>query len=155
MLTQVNKLFYENVERGMFISMVYGIFDTKTNVLTLARAGHNPVIMRKSKEHQVQVVSPTGLALGLDEGDTFEKSIEEVKTKFQPGDLFVFYTDGFPEAMNKAQEEFGEDRLCRTVEKYSARSAAEIMDGIFSDMKDFTGKAKQHDDMTIVVVKIK
>ena len=154
-LTQVNKLFYENVERGMFISMVYGIFDTKTNVLTLARAGHNPVIMRKSKEHQVQVVSPTGLALGLDEGDTFEKSIEEVKTKFQPGDLFVFYTDGFPEAMNKAQEEFGEDRLCKTVEKYSARSAAEIMDGIFSDMKDFTGKAKQHDDMTIVVVKIK
>ncbi len=154
-LTQVNKLFYENVERGVFISMVYGIFDTKANSLTLARAGHNPVIMRKSRENHVQVVNPTGLALGLDEGNTFAKSIEEVKTKFHSGDLFVFYTDGFPEAMNKMLEEFGEDRLCATVEKYSEGSASEIMEGIFKDMKEFTGKAKQHDDMTIVVVKIK
>jgi sigma-B regulation protein RsbU (phosphoserine phosphatase) len=154
-LTQVNKLFYENVERGIFISMVYGIFDTKVNTLTLARAGHNPVIMRKSRENHVQVVNPTGLALGLDEGGTFAKSIQEVKTKFHSGDLFVFYTDGFPEAMNKMLEEFGEERLCRTVEKYSNGSASEIMEGIFKDMKDFIGKAKQHDDMTIVVVKIK
>jgi phosphoserine phosphatase RsbU/P len=154
-LSQVNKLFYENVDRGVFISMVYGIFDTKANSLTLARAGHNPVIMRKSKENHVQVVNPTGLALGLDEGPTFAKSIEDVKTKFHSGDLFVFYTDGFPEAMNKTLEEFGEDRLCSTVEKYSEGSASEIMEGIFKDMKEFTGKAKQHDDMTIVVVKIK
>jgi sigma-B regulation protein RsbU (phosphoserine phosphatase) len=153
-LTQVNKLFYENVERGMFISMVYAIFDTKAKSLTLARAGHNPVIMRKSKENHVQVVSPNGLALGLDEGSTFAKSIKEVKTSFQSGDLFVFYTDGFPEAMNKTLEEFGEERLLKTVEKYSHGSASTIMEGIFKEMKEFTGKAKQHDDMTIVVVKI-
>jgi len=153
-LTRVNKLFYDNVERGVFISMVYAIFDTKARSLTLSRAGHNPVIMRKSKEKNVQVVNPTGLALGLDQGGTFAKSIQEVRTTFQSGDLFVFYTDGFPEAMNKAQEEFGEDRLLKTVEKYSGGSAAHIMEGIFKDMKEFTGKAKQHDDMTIVVVKI-
>jgi sigma-B regulation protein RsbU (phosphoserine phosphatase) len=154
-LTQVNGLFYENVERGVFISMVYGIFDTKANSLTLARAGHNPVIMRKSKENHVQVVNPTGLALGLDEGGKFSKSIQEVKTRFQSGDLFVFYTDGFPEAMNKVLEEFGEERLCKAVEKHSDGSASEVMEGIFKEMKEFTGKAKQHDDMTIVVVKIK
>ncbi len=153
-LTQVNKLFYENVERGMFISMVYGVFDTKAKSLTLARAGHNPVIMRKSKENHAQVVNPGGLALGLDEGSAFSKSIQEVKTSFQSGDLFVFYTDGFPEAMNKTLEEFGEERLLRTVEKYSSGSASTIMDGIFKEMKEFTGKAKQHDDMTIVVVRI-
>lgn len=153
-LTQVNSLFYENVERGVFISMVYGVFDTGRNILTLARAGHNPVIMRKSRAKDVQVVNPTGLALGLDQGDTFSRSIKEVKIKFQPGDLFVFYTDGFPEAMNKAMEEFGEERLCRTVEKYTEGTAEQIMENIFKDMKQFTGKAKQHDDMTIVVVKI-
>ncbi len=153
-LTQVNKLFYENVERGMFISMVYGIFDTNKNALTLARAGHNPVIMCKSQAHNVQVVNPKGLALGLDQGNTFAKSIQEVTIKFRSNDLFVFYTDGFPEAMNKTMEEFGEERLCRTVEKYSHMPAAGIMDGVFKEMKLFTGKARQHDDMTIVVVKI-
>jgi serine phosphatase RsbU (regulator of sigma subunit) len=153
-LTRVNKLFYENVERGVFISMVYGIFDTAERVLTIARAGHNPVIMRKTKADQVQVVNPMGLALGLDAGDTFAKSIQEVAIPFQSGDLFVFYTDGFPEAMNKTLEEFGEDRLCQTVQKHAHRSAAEIMDGIFAEMKQFVGKAKQRDDMTIVVVKV-
>jgi hypothetical protein len=153
-LTQVNKLFYENVDRGVFISMVYGIFDTRRNVLTLARAGHNPVIMRKTQSEQAQVVNPMGLALGLDAGETFAKSIQEVTIPFQSGDLFVFYTDGFPEAMNKTMEEFGEDRLCQTVQKYARGTAAEIMDGVFAEMKQFVGKAKQHDDMTIVVVKI-
>ncbi|HCA78661.1 MAG TPA: hypothetical protein DEP53_02900 [Bacteroidetes bacterium] len=153
-LTQVNKLFYENVDRGVFISMVYGIFDTAKSQLTLARAGHNPVIMRKTKADQVQVVNPMGLALGLDPGETFSKSIQEVSIPFQSGDLFVFYTDGFPEAMNKTMEEFGEERLCQTVQKYAHGSAAEIMDGVFAEMRQFVGKAKQHDDMTIVVVKI-
>jgi hypothetical protein len=153
-LTRVNKLFYDNVERGVFISMVYGVFDTAGRVLTIARAGHNPVIMRKTKADQVQVVNPMGLALGLDPGDTFAKSIQEVAIPFQSGDLFVFYTDGFPEAMNKTLEEFGEERLCQTVQMHAHRSAAEIMDGIFAEMKQFVGKAKQHDDMTIVVVKV-
>jgi sigma-B regulation protein RsbU (phosphoserine phosphatase) len=153
-LTQVNKLFYANVERGVFISMVYGIFDTARKTLTIARAGHNPVIMRKTQADQVQIVNPMGLALGLDGGGTFAKSIQEVSIPFQSGDLFVFYTDGFPEAMNKTMEEFGEDRLCQTVQRYAHGSAAEIMDGIFAEMKEFVGKAKQHDDMTIVVVKV-
>ena len=153
-LTQVNKLFYENVERGVFISMVYGIFDMQRHSLTLARAGHNPVIMRKTQADQVQVVNPVGLALGLDAGDTFARSIQEVTIPFQSGDLFVFYTDGFPEAMNKTMEEFGEERLCRTIQKYAHGTAAEIMEGVFADMRQFVGKAKQHDDMTIVVVKV-
>ena len=56
--------------------------------------------------------------------------------------------------MNKAMEEFGEERLLKAVEKYSQGPAAAILEGVFSEMKHFTGKAKQHDDMTIVVVKV-
>jgi sigma-B regulation protein RsbU (phosphoserine phosphatase) len=152
-LTQVNKLFYENVDRGVFISMVYGVFDTRERTLTLARAGHNPVIMQKTQADQVQVVNPSGLALGLDGGDAFAKSIQEMKLPFQRGDLFVFYTDGFPEAMNKTREEFGEERLCQTIQKYAHGSSAEVMEGVFAETRRFVGRAKQHDDMTIVVVK--
>jgi MFS family permease len=153
-LTQVNRLFYENVERGVFISMAYGVFDTKANELRFARAGHNPLLMRKRQQDRVQIVSPMGLALGLDQGEAFERSIQEISIPFQAGDLFVFYTDGFPEAMNKTMEEFGEERLCKIIERYAQGSASEILDGVFREIKEFTGKAKQHDDMTIVVVKI-
>ena len=154
-LTQVNYLFYENVERGIFISMIYGVFDTMKKTLSLARAGHNPVIMQKSRATHVQMVNPTGLALGLDAGSRFSDSIREVTIDYQQGDLFIFYTDGFTEAMNSRQEQFGEERLSKTIEQFASGTAAEIMDGIFTAIKSFVGKTKQHDDMTIVVIKIK
>ena len=154
-LTRVNHLFYENVDRGIFISMIYGVFDLKKRTLTVARAGHNHVIMRKSKAGTVKLVNPSGLALGLDAGKKFVQSIEEVNVRYQPGDLFIFYTDGFTEAMNTEKEEFGEKRLTNAIERLANLSATEIVDGIFNEMHSFVGKNQQHDDMSIVVVKIK
>jgi sigma-B regulation protein RsbU (phosphoserine phosphatase) len=154
-LTQVNHLFYENVERGIFISMIYGVFDTMSKTLSLARAGHNPVIMRKSHAEYVQIVNPAGLALGLDAGSKFSQSIEEVTIEYQPGDLFIFYTDGLTEAMNTHRAQFGEERLSTVVEQLASGSASEIVEGIYAEIKSFVGKTKQHDDMTIVVIKVK
>lgn len=154
-LTQLNRLFFENVGRGIFISMIYGVFNTTTKALAVACAGHNPVIVWKSRSRSAQIVTPSGLALGLDGGSKFGRSIREVRIKYQPGDLFVFYTDGFTEAMNKVEEEFGEERLVKAVEELARGSAAEIMEGIFEEVKSFVGRARPHDDMTIIVVKIR
>ena len=154
-LTQVNHLFYENVERGIFISMIYGVFDTMKKTLKLARAGHNPVLMRKSHAAFVQIVNPTGLALGLDAGLKFSQSIEEVTIEYQQGDLFIFYTDGFTEAMNAHREQFGEERLSKAIEQLASGTASKILEGVFDEIKSFVGKTKQHDDMTIVVIKVK
>jgi sigma-B regulation protein RsbU (phosphoserine phosphatase) len=154
-LTQLNRLFFENVGRGIFISMIYGVFNTTRKTLAVACAGHNPVIVWKSKSRKVQIVTPSGLALGLDAGSKFVRSIREIKIKYQPGDLFVFYTDGFTEAMNKAKEEFGEERLVTAVEELAGGTATEIMEGIFEKVQSFVSKARPHDDMTIIVVKIR
>lgn len=153
-LTQLNRLFYDNVPRGVFISMIYGIFDLDEGVLTLARAGHNPVVMRRTQDSQIENIYPNGIALGMERGHTFEEVIQEVRVSFKENDLFVLYTDGFTEAMNGSREEFGEERFESAIERHSAENAEGIMGGIFHDVAKFTGKAKQHDDMTIVVVKI-
>jgi serine phosphatase RsbU (regulator of sigma subunit) len=153
-LTEANRLFCENVERGTFISMVYGVFETAEHTLKLARAGHNPVITRKSAGGSPEVLHPTGLALGLEGGELFGRSIQEVTVRYAPGDIFVFYTDGFTEAMNGSNEEFGQARLSQSVEAHSGGVAREIMEGVFSDVDAFAKKVKPHDDMTIVVVKV-
>ncbi|MBI3005911.1 MAG: SpoIIE family protein phosphatase, partial [Ignavibacteriales bacterium] len=93
-LSRVNGLFYENVDRGVFISLVFGIFDLEKRSVIVARAGHNPLIVRKARAKKVELVSPVGLALGLDGGRKFSSSIEQQRIPFQTGDLFVFYTDG-------------------------------------------------------------
>lgn len=153
-LKQINKLFYDNVERGAFISMVYGIFNMGKKNLCLTRAGHNPVLVWRAKKQKLEVIQPNGLALGLEDGRKFSKTIQEVKVSFAKGDCFVFFTDGFTEAMNKNKEEYGDERFAATVQNYVTRSAKEMLEGILGDVRAFIGKAKQHDDMTIVVVKI-
>jgi sigma-B regulation protein RsbU (phosphoserine phosphatase) len=100
-------------------------------------------------------VNPIGLALGLDAGLKFSQSIEEVTIEYQPGDLFIFYTDGLTEAMNAQKAQFGEERLSTVVEQLASGTASEIMGGVFAEIKSFVGKTKQHDDMTIVVLKVK
>ncbi len=153
-LTAVNRHFYENVERGIFISLVYGVFDPTNSTMTLARAGHNPAMRFRNGMTKAEVVNSTGLALGMDPGPAFEKSIQESVVSYNFGDVFVFYTDGISEAMNSARGEFGEERLAATIAKHGHGSAQQIMSGIFADVAEFVGKEKAHDDRTVVVVKI-
>ncbi len=152
-LTEANALFYENVDRGNFITVVYGEFDLRSRTVTLARAGHNPVIMKASGQEGAEFLQPGGLALGLEPGEVFAKTIRESTVPALPGALFVFYTDGFTEAMNRAGEQFGEQRLLAAVERLHNTPAREIVDGVLKEVRAFAGRAKQHDDMTIVVVK--
>ncbi len=153
-LKELNTLFYENVERGTFISMVYGIFDMEKKKFLIARAGHNPVIVKNSLQGKAETLNSSGLALGLEKGTVFSNSIKEIEVPITSGDVFIFYTDGFTEAMNKSNEEFGEERLLKSVEKNSSSSANEILRNIFIEVELFIGKAPQHDDMTMVVVKV-
>ncbi len=154
-LSEMNTLFYENVERGTFISMIYGIFNLKEKSLTLARAGHNPLLVKNSQVGKMEVLNPTGMALGLEKGSVFKQTITEVVMPVESGDVFVFYTDGFTEAMNKKNEEYGEENLIHILEQNGNLSAGEISKRIFAEVRAFMGKAQQHDDMTLVVVKIK
>lgn len=152
-LTKMNELFYENVERGRFISMIYSVIDLETKLIRIARAGHNPVIYHNASGN-VSLISPNGLALGLEKGDLFSRVITESEEKIESGKTFIFYTDGFTEAVNKKGEEYGLDRMIEIAKPWNYSSASHIQDKMMADVNKFIGKAQQHDDMTMVIVKI-
>ncbi len=153
-LTQLNELFYENAERGIFISMIYAVFDLRKRNLTFARAGHNPMILRSSKKGNLQELATPGIALGLERGEVFSHSIEERVIGIAKNDLFLFYTDGINEARGKAGEEFGEKRLMDLVETCGHLSAEELLLELKNRISTFTRDMPQHDDMTAVIVKL-
>ena len=156
-LVRVNELFYENAERTRFISMIYGIFDVEKGEFAFARAGHNPLLLRhtSSAEAEPMPVAPKGLALGLTGTELFEKVTEESRMRIFPGDVFVLYTDGFTEAMDSAENEFGEARLSELLRGASQDlSAEQILDLIYGEVQRFSGPGPQHDDMTLIVVKV-
>ncbi len=153
-LSNMNNMFYENVERGSFISMIYADVDLQNKQLIMARAGHNPLIGRKTSSGIVENYKPGGIALGLEKGEIFGKTIKEKVITFNQGDVFVFYTDGITEAENNKKEEYGEDRLLEIIKNSDDLCSKDIMELILADVHKFTGKTPQHDDMTLIVLKI-
>jgi serine phosphatase RsbU (regulator of sigma subunit) len=153
-MRRFNTLFYENAPRGTFISMIYGVFDVEKRHFTFARAGHNPVILKRSPSQDSDLVQPTGLAIGLVSGPQFDNLIEERTVDLRIGDVLVFYTDGFSEAMNGTKDQYGDDRLARKVSSVGQRSATEILHAVAEDVHHFVEAAGRHDDMTMVVVKL-
>lgn len=154
LLINMNELFYENAERGFFISMIYAIIDLEKRTLTFSRAGHNPMILRSSKKGMAEELNPPGIALGLESGEIFTRTIEERTIGIEKDDLFLFYTDGLNEAQNQFHEEFGEERLLHQVEAYTDLAAEALLQKIQTEIQQYTVNAAQHDDMTAVVIKI-
>jgi len=153
-LINMNDLFYRNAERNIFISMIYGVIDLTSRTLTFARAGHNPVMLRRSGGKDVEELCPPGLALGLKKGELFEKTIEERKLGISSGDIFLFYTDGLNEARNRLKETFDEERIKNLIQRYATLSAEDMLNAIRREVQLFTQDAPQHDDMTAVLIKI-
>jgi len=153
-LIKMNELFYENVERGRFISMVYAIIDYDKMELKIARAGHNPIITN-DLAGKISLINPKGIALGLEKGELFRKVITEHHENLDREKVYIFYTDGFTEATNKYEEEYGLERMYKIVQDYSYCSAKEIQQKLMEDVNKFIGKCKQHDDMTMVILKVK
>ena len=153
-LSRANEIFYENAKRGVFISLIYGIFDLTQKTLTFARAGHNPPIYLNQKTMKPELLTPAGLAIGLDRGPIFRETIEERSISFHPGDIFLFYTDGFSETMNRHRQEFGESRMMDLLLHEHHLSADAILAGFRQAIDTFSQGQPQHDDMTMIVVKI-
>ncbi len=154
-LSEMNAVFYENSPKEVFISLIYGYFDLIKNTLTFARAGHNPLIVHKSVSAAPQLLNPKGLAIGMDPGTVFDRTIEEAAMPIAPGDLFVFYTDGISESMNKNGDEFGEERLSSFISQNAHEPAQTLVDKITQEITQFAAGAHQHDDFTMVVVKVR
>jgi sigma-B regulation protein RsbU (phosphoserine phosphatase) len=155
LLSELNEIFFESTPKEIFISAIYGRFDMQNRTLTFARAGHNPLIVTKSLGGEPQLLNPRGIAIGLERGKIFAATIEEKSMAVEPGDLFVFYTDGISESMNSKGEEFGEDRLRQLVSQHASVSAQALLDIIIRDVNEFSANTSQHDDFTLVVVKVR
>ncbi len=151
-LSEVNRTLYPNIERNQFISMVYGVLDARKKTFTFARAGHCPLLLAKSGSDDLVILEPSGMCLGLDGGEIFEKIIEEKKIQLDPNDTILLYTDGAIEERNKNNEEFGEERLYRAFCQYKSQSVSEIKLNLLNYIYKFVEDEKSFDDLTFVLI---
>jgi serine phosphatase RsbU (regulator of sigma subunit) len=158
LLIEVNRIISENLDSRSFITMTYGVIDPRAGVLTYCRAGHTPLIYRPADpEAEAQVLTPSGLVVGLQIPGAFEKFSDllvEQCIDLSVGDVITLYTDGITEAMNSAGDLFGDGRLSRIIHEHGHLSCGELRERILREIEAFVGGADQHDDMTMILVKV-
>jgi len=152
LLLRANQALVDSLERNAFISLLYAIFDSSKSTVTLARAGHCPMIHISGDTSRM--VRPTGLGLGLTHDKIFEDSTQETMISLRNGDICIFYTDGLSESRNSEGEEFGYDRIVDVALHGRKQSAEIIKNSILQEVRNYTGNSSYADDMTLVVVKI-
>jgi serine phosphatase RsbU (regulator of sigma subunit) len=83
-----------------------------------------------------------------------ELKVEESHMDLRPGDILVAFSDGVPEALNTAKEEFGEERIQELLRRSIDCSAQEVSTRLSEAVKSWMAGAEQHDDVTVVVMKV-
>jgi sigma-B regulation protein RsbU (phosphoserine phosphatase) len=159
LLTEVNRIISDNLDTRSFITMTYAVLDLQAGRMTYARAGHTPLIFMRSvgQDEKVQVLVPSGLVVGLRIPGAHEKFIElleEESLELRVGDVIVLYTDGISEAMDNDAELFGDSRLSRIIEEHGHLESEELRERILREIESFVGSADQHDDMTMILMKV-
>ena len=140
--------------------MSYGVINLDRKEMAFARAGHCPLIYVPGEAppgmRKAAVITPDGLVVGLnvDNGELFESMLDEVIIPLRNDDLMVFFTDGISETMNTTFDCYGETRLAKVLEQYSHLPFEQLRSFIFADLRAFAGAADQHDDMTMVMIKV-
>jgi sigma-B regulation protein RsbU (phosphoserine phosphatase) len=154
-LVLANADIFPDLDERTFVTVFYGVLEVKERVLRFSRAGHNPLILyNPARKPSLQVHDSKGMALGMDEGPSFEASIEEVEVALWPGDLVVQYTDGVTEAMNERQEPFGHERLYQLIEEHGRHEVEYVLWKLERAVEAFRGREPRRDDMTMVAFKV-
>ena len=120
--------------------------------LTYVNAGHNaPMILRKpDAEWQIVRLEEGGAVVGLLPNFPYTQATVQLEV----GDLLLAFTDGISEAMNAEDEEWGEERLIEAAKRCDGMNAADILARLFQGADEFAAGAPQHDDMTLIVVRV-
>lgn len=142
----VNRLLCRNIASGKFVTFCYAVVDLEAGLVTYANAGHNPPLLVRSSG-RVERLENTGLVLGVSPDWTYKAG----QVRFSPGDHLICYTDGFTEARNDADDEFGEDRLAALARAAGAAPAEQLADSITGALQSWT-QGDAQDDATLIVV---
>lgn len=153
-LKKVNYYLHQDLKRGMFVTVFFAILNIKDGTLSSASAGHNPMVIWRKGANTLHLVNTGGLALGIDKGPIFERTIKEQKVRLFKGDRFVLYTDGIVESMNSRKEQFGANNFYRKIKEAANKSSSEFVEIIKDLVIEHQGAAPQHDDMTIVTGRV-
>jgi sigma-B regulation protein RsbU (phosphoserine phosphatase) len=151
-LTRLNRSVFSHSRRGHFVAYLLGAIDTAARTVRFANAGQTKPLLKSRSG--LKWLDPPGVRFPL--GMQEESAYEEMTVPLESGDVLFMLTDGFTEAMNPREEMFGAERVEEAVRgsAIDGFSAEKIIERLTTSVRSYAAGAPQHDDMTIVVVRV-
>jgi len=142
---ETNNLFcHDTGDTGVFVTAFIAFFDPQTKRFHYSNCGHFPALLQK-KNGDIQKLTTEGMALGV---VPFEQ-VETKEVQLESGDTLLLFTDGVVEAHNE------EDRLITSFQNKKNLSPQQIVDDVIEEVALFAEGCPQHDDLTLLVIKVK
>lgn len=148
-VSHVNRVLHPETMPQLFVTLFYGILDTKTGLVRYVNAGHHPPFVLRASGG-VELLERTG-GLGLCLRRDFDYGEKEVH--LAPGDGLLLYTDGVTEAVDERGAEFGVERIAACLQESGPRMPAETIRAVLRAVESFSGGGAQGDDITLLSLK--
>lgn len=140
----------DDLPRGKFVTLAAAHCSPGSSQVDLLSAGHGPLLHYRSAWREVVELESHGIPLGMLPGFPYSNC---ATLELAAGDLLVMLTDGFWEWENAAGEQFGVERLKRSLVAAASRPAADIITHLETTVQAFAAGARQGDDLTAIVVR--
>ena len=147
-LRRINTMLIPESNGRMFVTIFYGVLNTKTGEVQFSFGGHNPPYIKRKEGAIERINNESGFLLGM--LDEMEYDVHKITLR--PGDTILLYTDGVTEAMNGNAELFEESRLEASLRRLNGSPLKEMLDGINADLMEFAAGAPQADDITMLAL---
>jgi serine phosphatase RsbU (regulator of sigma subunit) len=138
--------------KGMFVALLYAVLNIQEKTIGMCSAGQTQPILLSAKTGEAKLIETEGDAFPL--GIIEDADYQETQLPLDSGDIVIFYTDGVVEAMNKKEEMYGFERFIEVIKGHRGLDAETFLEKLIDDINSFVGKAEQHDDLTIVVIRV-
>ena len=147
-LKRINLMVYRDTQTQEFVTLFYGVLDTRNKRLTYCNAGHPPAMLLR--DGVVSELNADNMVLGVDPAEDYRQSVLDLKS----GDVLLFYTDGLTDAMNYERQTFGRERLIAAYQGScctTGYTADGVAQHILWEVRKFVGFARRNDDITMIV----
>jgi predicted permease len=149
---KMNYFLYRSTGPNSYATFFYAQLDQHTRELRYVNAGHNaPYLLRAGGDSPVEELTTGGTIIGMFPQTRYE----EGTLALHSGDVLIVFTDGVTEALNPADEEFGEDRLKDLLRMVGPLPIDEMSARIAEELKNWIQDAAQYDDLTFLLMKVK
>jgi sigma-B regulation protein RsbU (phosphoserine phosphatase) len=149
-IARVNRIFWDVTPKGLFATLLFGIFDFEAGTLSYVNAGHEPAVL-VGRGGQTELLDAGGTVLGLFEGSKYSTG----RIPIAPDDLLVLFSDGLADRSSPSGELFGADRLRETAARAYGDPVRIALYTLLGEVQGWAGGRPAEDDQTLILARVR